>query len=71
MERISITYDIILLCDSELGDGLGRLSRFLHSTFSLGAFTPTTPWDSIMLVGYSSSRMPGCIIASYLLFPSL
>lgn len=33
MERISITYDIILLCDSELGDGLGRLSRF--SSFDL------------------------------------
>lgn len=34
MERISITYDIILLRnDSELSDGLGRLSRF--SSFDL------------------------------------
>ncbi len=37
MERVSITYDIILLCnDSELGDGLGRLS--IYSSFAF--FTP-------------------------------
>lgn len=69
MERVSTTYDIILLCNnSELGDGLGWPTDFLHSTFSTRCFYADDFLGLHNACRFSSSRMPGCIIASYLLF---